>query len=142
MSAATTGHHAELAHGAHDPGHSEPQGHGHDHGDDAYHFSVKGYVVGFLLSVVLTAIPFWLVMAKVLPTPGLTVAVILAFAAVQIVVHMVFFLHMNAKIEGGWSMLALIFTAALVLIMLAGSIWVMYHLNTNMMPVHDMRNLP
>jgi cytochrome o ubiquinol oxidase operon protein cyoD len=138
-----SGTHAELAHGAHDPGHSEPDhGHGDDHGDGGYHFSAKGYVIGFLLSVVLTAIPFWLVMAKVLPTPGLTVAVILGFAAVQIVVHMIYFLHMNAKIEGGWSMLALIFTAALVLIMLAGSIWVMYHLNTNMMPVHDMRNLP
>jgi cytochrome o ubiquinol oxidase operon protein cyoD len=117
--------------------------HGHDdHGDTGYHASVKGYVVGFLLSVVLTAIPFWLVMAKVLPSSGATALVILGFAAVQIVVHMVYFLHMNSKIEGGWSMLALIFTAAVVLIMLAGSIWVMFHLNTNMMPVHDMRNMP
>ena len=81
-------------------------------------------------------------MAKVLPTPGLTAAVILGFAAVQIVVHMIYFLHMNAKIEGGWSMLSLIFTAAIVIIMLAGSIWVMFHLNTNMMPVHDMRQMP
>jgi cytochrome o ubiquinol oxidase operon protein cyoD len=36
--------------------------------------------------------------------------VLLAFAAVQIVVHMVYFLHMNGKSEGGWTMLALIFT--------------------------------
>ena len=95
--------------------------------------------------MVLTAIPFWLVMAKVLPSSGLTALVILGFAAVQIVVHMVYFLHMNGKVQGGWSMLALLFTAVLILIMLAGSIWVMYHLNTNMMPVHDMqtlRNMP
>ena len=114
-----------------------------DHGD--YHASVKGYLTGFLLSVVLTAIPFWLVMAKVLPTSGITALVILGFAAVQIVVHMVYFLHMNTRVEGGWSMLALLFTAVLVMIMLSGSIWVMYHLNTNMMPVHDMtemRNMP
>lgn len=131
--------------------HASHDGHGHDghgdhhddHGDDAgYHATVKGYVIGFLLSVVLTAIPFWLVMAKVLPSSGVTALVILGFAAVQIVVHMVYFLHMNAKVEGGWSMLALIFTAAVVFIMLAGSIWVMYHMNTNMMPVHDMRNMP
>jgi cytochrome o ubiquinol oxidase operon protein cyoD len=128
---------------------NDSHGHGHGHGDDhhhddggGYHFSTKGYVVGFLLAVVLTAIPFWLVMAKVLPTPGLTAAVILGFAAVQIVVHMIYFLHMNSKIESGWSMLALIFTGALVLIMLAGSIWVMFHLNANMMPVHDMRVRP
>lgn len=115
-----------------------------DHADDnlAYHATVKGYVVGFLLSVVLTAIPFWLVMGQVLPSKNITALVILAFAAVQMVVHMIYFLHMNSKVEGGWSLLALIFTAALVLIMLAGSIWVMYHMNANMMPVHDMRNLP
>ena len=123
-----------VASGHHSDGH-------HDDGA-GYHFSAKGYLIGFVLSVLLTAIPFWLVMGKVLPTPGTTAAVILGFAAVQIVVHMIYFLHMNAKIEGGWSMLALIFTAALVLIMLAGSIWVMYHLNTNMMPVHDMRSMP
>ena len=116
--------------------------HGHHDDDLAYHATVKGYVIGFLLSVVLTAIPFWLVMGQVLPSKNATALVILAFAAVQMVVHMVYFLHMNSKVEGGWSLLALIFTAALVLIMLAGSIWVMYHMNANMMPVHDMRNLP
>ena len=110
-----------------------------------YHASVKGYLTGFCLSVILTAIPFWLVMGKILPTSGITALVILGFAMVQIVVHMVYFLHMNTRVEGGWSMLALLFTAVLVLIMLSGSIWVMYHLNTNMMPVHDMtqmRNMP
>ena len=113
--------------------------------NSGYHASVKGYLTGFFLSVVLTAIPFWLVMGKVLPTSGITALVILGFAMVQIVVHMVYFLHMNTQVEGGWSMLALLFTAVLVLIMLSGSIWVMYHLNTNMMPVQDMtemRNMP
>ncbi|MDQ8023662.1 MAG: cytochrome o ubiquinol oxidase subunit IV [Moraxellaceae bacterium] len=135
-----TGHHHE--HAAHGDGHDDHAHHDHHDGDDHYHFSVKGYVQGFILSVILTAIPFWLVMGKVLPTPGLTAFVILGFAAVQIVVHMIFFLHMNSKIEGGWSMLAFIFTIALVVIMLAGSIWVMYHLNTNMMPTHDMSAMP
>lgn len=116
----------------------------HDHHDDiGYHATVKGYVIGFLLSVVLTAIPFWLVMANVLPKQA-TTFIIVGFAAVQMVVHMVYFLHLNAKVEGGWSLLALVFTAALVVIMLAGSIWVMYHMNTNMMPMdaHQMRNMP
>lgn len=129
---------SDNAHAAHGDHHD-------DHGDDgmaAYHASVKGYAIGFGLSVLLTVIPFWLVMGKVLPTPGLTAAVILALGAVQIVVHMVYFLHMNSQIEEGWSLLSLLFTVLLVAIMLVGSIWVMYHLNTNMMPVHDMRNLP
>ena len=55
-------------------------------------------MIGFVLSVVLTAIPFWLVMGKVLPTsPASPRFVILAFAVVQIVVHMVYFLHMNVE---------------------------------------------
>lgn len=120
--------------------------HGHDdHHDDgpASHSTFKGYMTGFVLAVILTAIPFWLVMAKVFDKPNTTALVILAFAVVQIVVHMVYFLHMDAKSEGGWNMLALIFTIVVVVITLAGSLWVMYHMNTNMMPsMHDMKNMP
>ena len=119
--------------------------HGDDHHDDESvpHSTVKGYTIGFVLSVILTVIPFWLVMGKVFESSSTTALVILGFAAVQIVVHMIYFLHMNTKVEGGWSMLALIFTLVLVVITLAGSLWVMYHLNHNMMPsLHDMKNMP
>lgn len=105
--------------------------HGHD---EANHGSVKSYAIGFILSVILTAIPFWLVMGNVFKDSSTTAFVILGFAAVQIVVHMIYFLHMNSRSEGGWSLLALIFTIILVVIVLVGSIWVMYHLNHNMMP--------
>jgi cytochrome o ubiquinol oxidase operon protein cyoD len=133
-----------LAHGR-DHGH----GHGHDH-DDPGHDSghapstLKGYATGFILSVILTAIPFWLVMGKAFNNSSTTALVILGFAAVQIVVHMVYFLHMNARSEGGWTMMALIFTLIIVGIALAGSLWVMHHLNANMMPMtHDMmKNMP
>ena len=108
---------------------------GHTHGAEGNHGSFKGYVTGFVLSVLLTAIPFWLVMGHVFTQRSTTVLVLFAFAAVQIVVHMVYFLHMSSRAEGGWSMLALLFTAVLVVITLSGSVWVMYHLNTNMMPM-------
>jgi cytochrome o ubiquinol oxidase subunit IV len=127
--------------------HTGDQGtHGAHGADDGggFHATLKDYLTGFTLSVVLTAIPFWLVMAKVLPTPGLTILVILSLAIVQIVVHVIYFLHMNTRSESGWSMLALIFTLTLVVIALAGSLWVMYHLNHNMMPMspQQMRNMP
>jgi cytochrome o ubiquinol oxidase operon protein cyoD len=122
--------------------HAEPHGHGHDaHGHPAgAHGSFKSYMTGFVLSVILTAIPFWLVMSDVLGNAVHTTLIIMAFAVVQIVVHMIYFLHMNTKSEGGWTILALIFTLTLVVITLTGSIWVMYHLNTNMMPTspHDL----
>ncbi len=116
-------------------------GHGHDEGP---HSTFKGYMTGFVLAVVLTVIPFWIVMGKVFDASSTTALVILGLAAVQIVVHMVYFLHMNTRVEGGWSMLALIFTIVLVVITLSGSIWVMYHLNHNMMPksIHEMKNMP
>ncbi|SNS34498.1 cytochrome bo3 quinol oxidase subunit 4 [Noviherbaspirillum humi] len=125
-----SGHHAQPAHGAH-----EHHGHGDHHGHDGHdHGSLKSYAVGFILSVILTAIPFWLVMGKKIDSSGTLGIVLLGFAVVQIVVHMIYFLHMNSKAEGGWSMLAMLFTVLVVGIMLAGSIWVMYHMNHNMMP--------
>ena len=112
--------------------------HRHDAHDGAppVHFSLRGYAIGFLLSVVLTAIPFWLVMAKVLPSATVTGIVLVAFAVAQILVHMVYFLHMNGKVEGGWTMLSTIFTVVFVAIAIAGTLWVMFHMNANMMPEH------
>jgi cytochrome o ubiquinol oxidase operon protein cyoD len=119
-----------------------PQGDGVRHGpgqgdDDApnAHGTFRSYVTGFVLAVILTAIPFWLVMGNVLGDTLRTSIVIMALAAVQIVVHMIYFLHMNTKSEGGWTFLALVFTLTLVVITLVGSIWVMYHMDQNMMPM-------
>lgn len=124
---------------------AERHGHGHQDGHDAVHGGAahgtfKGYVTGFVLSAILTAIPFWLVMGDVLGNNVQTTIVILALGVAQIFVHMIYFLHLNTKSEGGWTIMALIFTLTLVIIMLVGSIWVMHHLDTNMMPVspHDL----
>lgn len=115
----------------------------HDsHNHDEAHGSLKSYLIGFGLSVILTAVPFWLVMSGVLDSRQTTGLVVMAFAVVQIVVHMIFFLHMNVRSENGWTMMALIFTLVLVVITLTGSLWVMYHLDTNMMPTMDMSQMP
>ena len=122
------------------PEHVHPQAHADDHGT---HGSLRDYLIGFFLSAVLTAIPFWLVMTGAIADKQTTALVIMAFAIVQIVVHMIYFLHMNTKAENGWTVMALIFTIIIVVIALSGSLWVMYHLNHNMMPMsHDMGQLP
>ena len=110
----------------------------HSHGDTHGHGTRRGYLIGFLLSVVLTAIPFWLVMTGVLQDAQLTAILIIGFAVVQILVHTVAFLHVNTRAEGGWTLMAYAFTAVIVLIVIAGSLWIMYHLNTNMMPMPSM----
>ena len=118
-------------------------GHDSHHADGGQaHGSLRSYLIGFGLSVVLTAVPFWLVMSGVLDSKQATGLGIMALAVAQIVVHMIFFLHMNVRSENGWTMMALIFTLVLVVITLTGSLWVMYHLNANMMPGHDMSQIP
>lgn len=110
----------------------------HSYGDDhaydaAGHGSLKGYLIGFFLSVVLTAIPFWLVMGDVLSSKIATVLLILILGAAQIYVHLVYFLHIDTSAEGGWQFMSTAFTIILIFIVLVGSIWVMTHLHGNMM---------
>jgi cytochrome o ubiquinol oxidase operon protein cyoD len=112
-----------------------------DHEPDEVHASLGGYLTGFALSVVLTAIPFALVMMGLL-SRQVTALAIMALAAIQIVVHAVFFLHMNARSESGWTLMAALFTLVLVAITLPGSLWVMYHLNANMMLDTGMSQMP
>lgn len=117
----------------HDTHHHDDHGHdgGHDHG------TYKSYFTGFVLSVILTAIPFALVMSGGLESRVITMLLVVGFAAVQIIVHMIYFLHMNTRSDEGWTFMSLIFTLIILVVVLAGSIWVMYHMNTNMMPTMD-----
>ena len=126
-----------VSHGYDHPEHGAQS---HEHDDEESHGTYKSYWIGFVLAAVLTIIPFWLVMTNPLSNQA-TALIIMAFAAVQMVVHMIFFLHMNRRAEGGWSIMALMFTVVIVGIALAGSLWVMYHMNQNMMPAQDMSQM-
>lgn len=113
---------------AHAEGHDNTR---HDHG------SYKSYLTGFVLASILTIIPFAIVMTGGFESRIMTAIVVVGFAVVQILVHMVYFLHMNTRSDEGWTMLSMIFTIIVVVIMISGSLWVMYNLNTNMMPQMD-----
>jgi len=106
----------------------------HEHDD--LHVSRSDYIKGFVLAVILTVIPFGLVMGGIIENRATAVLVLGVLAAVQIVVHMVYFLHMNGKIQGGWTLLSTLFTIIFVAVTLAGTLWVMFHMNANMMPSH------
>jgi cytochrome o ubiquinol oxidase operon protein cyoD len=97
----------------------------------ASHGGVKSYVIGLLLALFLTVIPFGLVMATSAASP----TVIAAFAVAQIVVHLVFFLHVNGSSEERWNLMALLFTVLVVVIIVGGSMWIMHNLDHNMMPM-------
>jgi cytochrome o ubiquinol oxidase operon protein cyoD len=112
---------------------SHPISPAHD-ANGLHHGSLRGYLTGFVLAAILTIIPFWLVMGHVLDNRWLTISIVLALAVVQILVHIIYFLHLDTRSEGGWNLMAFIFTAVLVVIVLGASIWVMYTENANMMP--------
>lgn len=107
----------------------------HAHGDTHGHGSRAGYRIGSILAILLTAVPFWLVMSGALHDAEATAILIFALAIVQIVVHVTCFLHLDTRAEGGWALLAFLFTTVIVVLTIGGSVWVMTHLNTNMMPM-------
>lgn len=115
-------------------GHGTPQHDDHE-GEHVNHGSLRSYLTGFALAAILTIIPFWLVMGNVVSSTLVTTLIVLGLAAVQIVVHVIYFLHLDTKSEKGWNMLAFIFTIVLVVIVLGASVWVMYNENANMMPM-------
>ncbi|AXU96151.1 cytochrome o ubiquinol oxidase subunit IV [Erwinia persicina] len=101
-----------------------------EHG--ASHGSVKSYMIGFILSIILTGIPFWMVMDGG-ASKATILAVVLVCAVVQVLVHLVYFLHLDSKSEGGWNLIAIVFAALIILIVVVGSLWIMWNLNYNMM---------
>ena len=105
--------------------------HSHD-SHDTSHGSVKSYAIGFILSVILTLIPFGLVMYPTLPK-SITLMIVLAFAVIQFLVHLVYFLHLDRSKEQRENVIAFVF-AGLVIVLLVGlSLWIMFSIHTYMM---------
>jgi cytochrome o ubiquinol oxidase subunit IV len=101
---------------------------------------VLGYLIGFILSVLLTAASFGLLGTQLIWAPGIPVA-LAVLAVAQMGVHLVFFLHINSGPDHGNNILALAFGVLIVAIIISGSLWIMYHLNHNMMPPATMTDL-
>jgi cytochrome o ubiquinol oxidase operon protein cyoD len=92
----------------------------------------RSYFVGFVLALVLTFIPFGLVAFKLLPLVP-TLSVIGALAIVQMIVHLHYFLHLDLRSRQRDRVLALVFTAIVVVIMAGGTIWIIFDLQYRMM---------
>jgi cytochrome o ubiquinol oxidase operon protein cyoD len=107
----------------------------HGHGEAHEHGRRRGYWLATLGAILLTVLPFWLVMTGAIRNAAITAFLIFAMAFAQIIVHVVYFLHLDARSEGGWNLLAFLFTAVIVVLTIGGSVWVMLHLNANMMPM-------
>jgi len=101
----------------------------------AAHGSVKEYILGLVLSIVLTVIPFALVMSGALAS-NITLIIILLCAVAQVFVQLIFFLHMNNSSEQIWNTTSAVLIVLIVAIVVLGSVWIMQHLNHNMLMGH------
>jgi cytochrome o ubiquinol oxidase subunit IV len=110
-------------HASHDTIHVSSQG------------SLKSYVVGMVLSLVLTLASFGVVMTDAVPHGfGLTTIVVLC--VVQLIVQLVFFLHIGASRDQKAKTGIFVCTAFLIAVIVGLSLWVMHNANENMMPTH------
>ena len=102
--------------------------------------TLKSYAVGFLLSLLLTLLAFFVVWMHSDPmyknhlfsNVGL-VGAIMALAVMQLCVQVICFLRLNASREGRWELMPFLFAIFIVAIFVIGSLWIMHNLNYNMM---------
>jgi cytochrome o ubiquinol oxidase subunit IV len=98
------------------------------------HGTTISYVVGFILSLVFTFIPYYLVVEHVL-SGAVLLATILGFAVLQMLVQIVFFLHLGREKGPRWQLIFFVSTVGIILVVVGGSLWIMTHLHYNMSPV-------
>ena len=104
-----------------------------DHSSEAHsHGSVKSYLVGFIWSVILTGIPFWMVMTEAFDK-GPTYITIIVLAIIQIFVHLKYFLHLNFSEQGKLDTYSFIFSAVIIVMVVGLSVWIIYASNAMMM---------
>lgn len=99
---------------------------------------ITSYVVGLILSVLLTLLAYAAVVNQ-LWEMTILMWIIVGLAIVQLVVQLVFFLHLGQEKGTSWKMLTFWFAAMVVIILVLGSLWIMYHLNYNMMDMDAMK---
>lgn len=92
----------------------------------------KSYVIGFVLSLLLTLVSFYIAAKHTLPAQDL-IGTLMILAVMQLVVQAVFFLRLNASPEGRWNLMPFLFVVLIVLVLVFGSLWIMANLNYNMM---------
>jgi cytochrome o ubiquinol oxidase operon protein cyoD len=102
---------------------------------------VRNYLIGLGLAAAFTAASFWVASGTGwIYVPGVPMA-LAALAIGQMGVHLAFFLHITTGSDNTNNALALAFGVLIVGIVIAGSLWIMYHLNMNMMVPGDMLNM-
>ena len=101
---------------------------------------IRGYLLGLVLAVGLSAVSFFLAKSTLVWAPSIPIA-LSVLAVAQMGVHLVFFLHITTGPDSINNVLALAFGVLIVMLLVFGSIWIMYNLNHNMMPMEQIMRM-
>ena len=94
--------------------------------------AMRSYVIGFVGSLLCTIIPYILITQHIYDKNGLLWGVTF-FGIAQLLIQVLFFLHLPAKVKPYWDLLVFFFTLLIVAFLVIGSLWIMYNLNYNLM---------
>ena len=111
-----------------------PGDEGHGRGE------ILGYVGGLGLALLLTATSFFIASTDLVWQPSIPVAIIV-LAIAQMGVHLVFFLHITTGPDNTNNVMALAFGVLIVFLVIGGTLWIMAHLNHNMMPMDQIMRM-
>jgi cytochrome o ubiquinol oxidase subunit IV len=100
----------------------------------AYRHDLRGYQTGFALAAILTIVPFALVATGTLSTMAV-LWVIGVLGLVQITVHVHYFLHVDLSPEKREEFSLMVFSGSMLVLMIAGMLWILFNMNTRMMPM-------
>jgi cytochrome o ubiquinol oxidase operon protein cyoD len=113
---------------------------GDGHANHEVIVGLRGYLVGLGLAGFITAVSFFIAGTSLVWQPSIPIA-LFVLAIGQMGVHLVFFLHLTTGDDNANNILALAFGVLIVLLLIVGSLWIMTHLNHNMMPMDRMMQM-
>jgi cytochrome o ubiquinol oxidase operon protein cyoD len=107
---------------------------------DVHSAKLGSYALGLALAVLLTFAAFWVAKTDFIYAPGVPVA-LATLAVAQMGIHLVFFLHLTTAPDNTNNVLALAFGLLVVGLVVFGSVWIMAHLNHNLMPMQHLMQM-
>lgn len=93
---------------------------------------MRSYIIGFILSIILTILPYYMVVNHLFEREALLGAIVI-LAILQLLVQLIFFLHLGDESKPRWNLITFVFAIIVVGVVVFGSIWIMNNLDYNMM---------
>jgi cytochrome o ubiquinol oxidase operon protein cyoD len=95
--------------------------------------SFKSYLIGFILSIGMTLAAYFLVVAD-LASKKILIFTVVGLALVQMVTQLLFFFHLAEETKPRWNLQIFLAMLFLILIIIGGSLWIMFNLDERVMP--------